>query len=99
MFILAREGRFAQSATQGERVKSCDDTFSNAARKRDPQGLMKRRGLQTVHSPAYGLVVVEPGGTRTPGLLHAMQALSQLSQGPDRGRFPPGGATPTRRTA
>jgi hypothetical protein len=38
----------------GERVKSCDDIFSNAAGKRDPHGLMKRRGLQTAHSPAYG---------------------------------------------
>jgi hypothetical protein len=46
----------------GERVKSCDDTFPDAAGKRDPYGLMKRRGLQKVHSPAYGLAVVEPRG-------------------------------------
>jgi hypothetical protein len=58
---------------RGERVKSCDDTFSNATGKRDPDGLMKRWGPQAVHSPAYGPEVAEPGDFRTPGLLHAMQ--------------------------
>lgn len=36
---------------------------------------MKHWGSQAVRSLAYG----EPRGGRTPGLLHVMQALSQLS--------------------
>jgi len=41
---------------------------------------MNRRGLQAVHSPVYGLAAVEPRGTRDPGLVRAMQALSQLRE-------------------
>jgi hypothetical protein len=61
-------------------TKSCDDILSNATGKRDAHGLMKRRGLQMVHSPAYGLAMVEPRGTRIPGLLHAMQEISRLTR-------------------